>query len=110
MRNRTMLYLSIALAIAVVLLGWQYMANRSRGNADLHRVMQQTDKAIEREHGPINVAQPPTEGPDTVYITRTGECYHRDGCGSLSRSRIPISLQDAKDRGYRACRRCNPPE
>lgn len=37
----------------------------------------------------------------TVYITRTGECYHSAGCGYLSRSCIPIDLDDAKARGYR---------
>ena len=25
----------------------------------------------------------------TIYITRTGKKYHRDGCGSLRRSKIP---------------------
>ncbi len=29
---------------------------------------------------------------ETVYITRTGAKYHRDGCQYLRRSRIPISL------------------
>jgi uncharacterized membrane protein YgcG len=45
---------------------------------------------------------------DTVYITNTGECYHRDGCSSLSRSRIPIDRSSAIAQGYRACSRCNP--
>ncbi len=44
-----------------------------------------------------------------VYITRTGECYHRAGCSSLRRSCIPISLGDAVSRGYRACKNCDPP-
>ncbi len=43
----------------------------------------------------------------TVYVTRTGECYHRGNCGAL-RSRIPMSLNDAKQR-YRPCSRCSPP-
>ncbi|GIV55137.1 MAG: hypothetical protein KatS3mg039_1655 [Candidatus Kapaibacterium sp.] len=44
----------------------------------------------------------------TVYITRTGARYHRDGCSSLRRSRIPISLQEAIKRGYTPCRICRP--
>jgi hypothetical protein len=32
----------------------------------------------------------------TVYITRTGECYHSAGCRYLSKSCIPISLSAAK--------------
>lgn len=47
--------------------------------------------------------------PDTVYITRTGIRYHRDGCRSLRRSRIPVSLQEAIRRGYTPCRICRPP-
>lgn len=42
----------------------------------------------------------------TVYITRTGEKYHRAGCSSLRRSSIPISLKDAQSRGCTACARC----
>lgn len=43
-----------------------------------------------------------------VYVTRTGKKYHREGCSSLRRSKIPISLADAKQR-YSPCSRCNPP-
>ena len=44
-----------------------------------------------------------------VYITRTGKKYHLDGCRSLSKSKIPISLVDAKQK-YSPCSRCNPPQ
>lgn len=46
----------------------------------------------------------------TVYVTRTGAKYHRDGCRYLSHSRIPITLKDAKARGYTACKVCRPPK
>lgn len=42
----------------------------------------------------------------TVYITNTGEKYHRDGCRHLKKSKIPISLSDAQARGYTACKNC----
>ena len=45
----------------------------------------------------------------TVYITKTGKKYHRDGCRYLSKSRIPISLADAESEGYGPCSVCNPP-
>jgi len=45
----------------------------------------------------------------TVYITRTGEKYHRGSCGYLSQSKIAISLADAKARGYGPCSVCRPP-
>jgi len=45
----------------------------------------------------------------TVYVTKSGTKYHRAGCSSLSKSKIPISLTDAKAR-YSPCSRCNPPK
>lgn len=44
----------------------------------------------------------------TVYVTKTGEKYHRAGCQYLKKSCIPISLDDAK-RSYSPCSKCNPP-
>ena len=46
----------------------------------------------------------------TVYVTRTGKKYHKASCSYLRKSKIPISLQDAKSNGYTACSRCGPPE
>lgn len=43
-----------------------------------------------------------------VYITKTGEKYHRDGCSSLSKSKIEIELADAQGRGYEPCKKCKP--
>lgn len=57
------------------------------------------------------IVEPEPEQPattETVYITRTGECYHLSWCSSLRRSSIPISLGDAISRGYRPCHICNP--
>ena len=45
----------------------------------------------------------------TVYIAKTGEKYHVDGCRYLSESKILISLKDAKARGYGPCSVCRPP-
>lgn len=45
----------------------------------------------------------------TVYITKTGEKYHRLGCSYLSKSCIPISLTEAKKKGYTPCSKCKPP-
>lgn len=44
----------------------------------------------------------------TVYITKTGDCYHRNGCRYLSRSQIAISKSRAVSQGYRACSICCP--
>lgn len=70
--------------------------------------------------GSVKVSEPKPQEPaavtaDTsepvaqmVYITKTGSKYHRDGCSYL-KSRIEISLEDAKARGYEPCSRCGPP-
>ena len=46
----------------------------------------------------------------TVYITRTGKRYHRDGCRYLAASKVASTLKDAKAKGYTACKVCHPPE
>jgi micrococcal nuclease len=46
----------------------------------------------------------------TVYITKTGNKYHRAGCKYLKKSCIPISLEEAKAKGYAPCSVCNPPQ
>ena len=52
---------------------------------------------------------PLVSGDTIVYVTRTGSKYHRDGCSSLSKSKIPITLKEAVESGYGPCKRCNPP-
>src|SRR5712692_3686762 len=50
---------------------------------------------------------PPVDSEErTVYITRTGKKYHGPYCQYLSRSKIPVSLKEARKRGYTACSRC----
>lgn len=44
----------------------------------------------------------------TVYVTDTGDKYHREGCSYLLSSN-PITLRQAINRGYTPCSRCNPP-
>lgn len=44
----------------------------------------------------------------TVYITRTGERYHRGGCRYLRQSRIPIKKSEAIANGYTPCKVCRP--
>lgn len=48
------------------------------------------------------------ERETTVYRTKTGRSYHREGCRYLSQSKIPISLSEAKAK-YDPCKVCNPP-
>jgi hypothetical protein len=45
----------------------------------------------------------------TVYVTNTGEKYHREGCSSLRKSKRAVSLGQAVQAGYGPCKRCEPP-
>lgn len=45
----------------------------------------------------------------TVYSTRTGSKYHRDGCQYLRSSKISVSLKAATSSGLGPCSRCRPP-
>ena len=71
------------------------------------------------ESGSVSVLNPISESTEpepessesedgTVYVTRSGKKYHSGGCSSLRRSKIEISLADAKQK-YGPCSRCNPP-
>ncbi len=44
----------------------------------------------------------------TVYLTKSGTKFHRDGCSSLSKSKIAIAYEDAVERGFEPCGRCKP--
>jgi micrococcal nuclease len=44
-----------------------------------------------------------------VYVTNSGSKYHIEGCSSLRRSQIAVSLADAVRSGYEPCSICNPP-
>ena len=43
-----------------------------------------------------------------VYITKTGEKYHRKDCRYLRYSSIEIELKEAKKTGYTPCSVCRP--
>lgn len=49
------------------------------------------------------------DGSTLVYTTRTGECYHRYSCSSLSKSCYETTLSQVVADGYRPCGRCHPP-
>lgn len=44
-----------------------------------------------------------------VYKTKTGDKYHFDGCRSLKRSKIEITIEQAVQIGLTPCSICNPP-
>lgn len=57
------------------------------------------------------IADTPEDDGDSeiiVYVTNTGKKYHRASCSSLKKSKIEITLENAK-RNYEPCEKCNPP-
>lgn len=70
-----------------------------------------SDRSARREQG-AGAAQPASQTENdelTVYVTETGERYHLSSCRTLRGGGRPISLGEAKRRGYTACKVCQPP-
>ena len=61
----------------------------------------------EQQPSPQRAEEPKAQ---TVYVTRTGKRYHRNGCRYLASSKIPMTLKDAKAQGYTPCKVCRPPQ
>lgn len=54
--------------------------------------------------------QPPVQKQEiTVYVTKTGDCYHSGECSHLRQSKVPTTLEAAKAQGYRRCSKCDAP-
>ncbi|MDM8533273.1 hypothetical protein QUF55_01100 [Clostridiaceae bacterium HSG29] len=43
---------------------------------------------------------------EIIYVTKTGEKYHKNGCFYLRKSKIEMKLMDAISEGYTPCSRC----
>lgn len=62
-------------------------------------------------------SKPKTAGQETkrgppgdikVFITNSGKKYHRSTCQYLKKSKIGISLKEAKRKGFTPCKKCKP--
>ena len=92
--------------------GTQSSAVQSSEIAELASEMKRLRAAVEALDASVQklIVKAGVASPDTdskVYITQTGSKYHRDGCRYLSKSKISISLTDAKRR-YSPCSVCKP--
>lgn len=83
----------------------QYEASARKAQRGLWRDAGRS--AMSRETSPAHAES--SDARVTVYRTRTGTKYHREGCRHLSKSKIPISLQQAQTMGYTPCAVCRPP-
>jgi micrococcal nuclease len=68
-----------------------------------------SEKASLRTSLVSSLANEQTSESSTVFITKTGAKYHKDGCSSLRKSKIPKTLSEAINAGYSPCSLCNPP-
>ena len=99
MWSRRTASLIAALLVAVTAGGWTIPVT-------LHQSGQQTQtqqtsaEATPKKKAKKKQAKKPAEA--TVYVTRTGSKYHRDGCQYLRKSSIPMKLSEAKQ-GYTPC-------
>ena len=50
----------------------------------------------------------PKAVPQPIFITASGMMYHLECCRFLANSNVPVSLGDAKKRGFEPCLVCNP--
>lgn len=96
-------YRLIPLLIILTLLAGVSLAFAPTTTADHHQQLVISQAADHR----TAVAQP-MAATQTVYLTRTGKCYHRDGCSCLRMSKIKTTKTAAVQRGFRACRLCKP--
>jgi hypothetical protein len=48
---------------------------------------------------------------ETVYVTDGGKRYHRVGCRALrKRSKVALTVGEARKQGYTPCSVCDPPQ
>lgn len=97
---------------------WQEKYNDvSRELASLERQIRDQevfDAQIDQFEDYVSNSSNPAPTPEpqtsvTVYVTNTGEKYHRWGCQYLWNSSIAVALDYALASGYTPCSRCNPP-
>ena len=85
-----------------------YSKGLSEGKASVKTTTSTASTASSPSSSSSGASTPAVSEPQsvTVYITNTGSKYHRSGCQYLRKSCIPISLDNAKSRGYTACSKC----
>lgn len=52
----------------------------------------------------------PVSAAELVYVTPTGTCFHRRDCQHVDDDDEAITVEEARRRGLKPCRTCNPPD
>lgn len=81
----------ILILVAAVIISYNIGVGRRQDSSEINQLLN-TQQTISTE----------------VYITRTGEKYHRSSCRYLNKSKIPIEVDDAIKGGYSPCSVCKP--
>lgn len=71
---------------------------RARKEAE-EKAQQEAEAAEERKEEEIKLGY-------TVWVTKSGKCYHIDGCSSLRSKAASMTQKQAIDRGYSPCNNC----
>jgi len=59
-------------------------------------------------NAPKEPAPTPFVAEQTVYRTKSGDKYHRDGCRYLKKSKLPLTRTEAESFGLSPCKVCKP--
>lgn len=86
---------------------WDFRRGK-RGAAEDTGVPAPAPTPATRRRAEGQTTREPEPEEEAVYITRTGSKYHRSSCQYLRRSRMPVSLKEAKQ-SYDPCSVCRPP-
>ncbi len=76
---------------------------------DDHAVVSPAKKELKiekREEKAEKVEDEVDKSSCTVYVTKTGKCFHKDNCACIRRSKIKIPLDEAVSNRYRKCSKC----
>jgi hypothetical protein len=58
----------------------------------------------------LKTVPPSPEETTLVYVTRSGKKYHLKDCRYVRKSRLTLTLKEAKEKGYEPCKVCHPPQ
>ena len=65
-----------------------------------------TSLGVAQERRPVQDTVTGSRMEATVYITRKGNKYHRETCSFLNRSKLAVTLEQARQNRYEPCKRC----
>jgi len=93
----------IPFLLLVVLLGFAACENFNGASTDYSSNSNSSNSNSGSSNGSGSGAE-----ESSVYITDTGNKYHKSSCSYLSKSKILISREEAKKNGYGPCSVCKP--